>query len=81
MDLTLGLFAGISIGMVLMILYGQHIVQQQNKRQLEIRRMQDQLFKDYFMPRPSNLEDQLKAALEREDYIEAERIRNLINKG
>lgn len=85
MDLTLGLLAGISIGISLTILYGQYVSQVQAKqRRLEaeaMHRKSIELMESYRRFSSPSLEDQLKDALEREDYKEAERIQELINKG
>lgn len=79
-DYLLGLLSGIAI----MITYG-HIVNMQQRRhqakmQREYQERQQRIVETFFRPPSQTLEDQLKAAIERDDYEEAARIRNLIAK-
>lgn len=84
MEFIIGSLAGISIGIILTILYGQYVSQVQAKqRRLDaeaMHRKSIELMESYRRFSSPSLEDQLKAALEREDYAEAERIRDLMNK-
>lgn len=84
MEFIIGSLAGISIGISLTILYGQYVSQVQAKqRRLDaeaMHRKSIELMESYRRFSSPSLEDQLKAALEREDYAEAERIRDLMNK-
>lgn len=86
MGFTFGLLAGIIIGIVGMIAYSQWLSerlseQQDKRRQAAVKSAIQELHRvmEATFPRP-NLEQQLKDAIDREDYEEAERIKALIKK-
>lgn len=74
MDFILGIFTGIC----LTILYGQFLTERARKHKRE---QQKQMFDYFFGKRPGDLEQQLSDAIDREDFKEAARIRDLIQKG
>lgn len=82
MDFVLGILTGI----VLMIVYSQWLSDRQYRRRIKETERLTRAFhenmqnlRDTLFP-PQSLEQRLKDALDREDYEEAERIRNLMNK-
>lgn len=72
-DFILGIFTGITLA----ILYGHFLHERARKHQRE---QQKQLFDYFFGKRPSSLDQQLQDAISREDFKEAARIRDLMNK-
>lgn len=73
MDFVLGILTGIA----LCLIYGQFLTERARKHQRE---QQKQMFDALFGAKPGDLEQQLSDALEREDFKEAARLRDLLNK-
>lgn len=72
MDFTLGILVGI----VLCIAYGQYASNQAKKHQRE----QQKAMMDYFFKPRTDLQSALEDAIAREDFKEAARLRDLMNK-